>query len=67
MPKRLRTSPLLAKFRSEEGAITVDWVVLTALLVSLGFVTGTMIWGRTEPVADRVGQYVGSRTVNDQP
>lgn len=67
MPRNLRFSPRFAGVRSEEGAITVDWVVLTALLVSLGFVTGTMIWGRTETVADRVGQYVGSRTVNDQP
>lgn len=67
MQQGIKFPPKLSGLRSEDGAITVDWVVLTALLVSLGFVTGTMIWGHTETIADRVGQYVGSRTVNDQP
>lgn len=32
-------------FKSESGAVTVDWVVLTALVVSLGFIVGYAVWG----------------------
>ncbi|HEY0214371.1 MAG TPA: hypothetical protein VGC40_12395 [Paenirhodobacter sp.] len=55
------------RFRTESGAVTVDWVVLTALLVGIGFVAGSLIWGKTETAADRVGEFVGSREVNDRP
>lgn len=53
---------ILRRLHSEKGAVTVDWVVLTALLVSLGMVVGSMIWGPTEGAADRVADYIGSQT-----
>ena len=53
---------MLQMLRTEEGAVTVDWVVLTALLVSLGMVVGTLIWGPTENAADRVANYISSQT-----
>lgn len=51
------------RLRSEDGAVTIDWVVLTALLVSLGMVVGTLIWGQTESAADRVADFIGAQTV----
>ncbi len=42
-------------FRSETGAVTVDWVVLTAAIVFLG--AGVAVLVRTGPLdlSDRVG------------
>ncbi|HEY0276096.1 MAG TPA: hypothetical protein VGC31_08520 [Paenirhodobacter sp.] len=64
--RAFKTQPA-ARLQAEDGAITVDWVVLTALLVAVGFAAGTLIWGRTENAADRVGEFVGAQDVNDQP
>lgn len=36
MFSRLRAR-LACKFRSEDGAVTVDWVVLTALIIAMCF------------------------------
>lgn len=52
----------LRRLRSEEGAVTIDWVVLTALLVSLGMIVGTMVWGPTESAGDRVADYILAQT-----
>ncbi|MFC5739211.1 hypothetical protein [Sinirhodobacter huangdaonensis] len=42
--------------------MTIDWVVLTALLVSLGMIVGTMVWGPTESAGDRVADYILAQT-----
>lgn len=51
-------------FRSESGAVTVDWVVLTALVVSLGFIVGYAVWGpageRAAAIAEQVVSDVNS-------
>ena len=39
-------------FRSEDGAVTVDWVVLTAGVVTLGIVVASTL---TTPVDDQLG------------
>lgn len=44
--------------RDEEGAVTVDWVVLTAAIVGLGFVTAETVFLGTENVAERTGGFV---------
>ena len=54
---------MLRRLHSEEGAVTIDWVVLTALLVPLGMIVGTMIWGETERAGDRVAAYILPQTV----
>lgn len=48
---------------SEEGAVTVDWVVLTAAVVSLGMVVGGVIWGETGGISEDVASFVGSQTL----
>ncbi len=43
---------------SEEGAVTVDWVVLTAAVVSLAVVAIFAIQGPTDDVGDGLGNYL---------
>ena len=35
----------------EDGAVTVDWVVLTAAIVGLAIAVGTVIFGQSERIA----------------
>ncbi len=49
--------------RDEEGAITVDWVVLTAAVVSLGMVAGALIWSNSGSVARNVGDFLDTQSV----
>lgn len=50
-------------FRSEDGAVTVDWVVLTAAVVALGGAAITSIEGGT----GSVGSAVETGLSNAQP
>ena len=43
---------------SEDGAVTVDWVVLTAAVVSLAVAIVFAIQGPTDNVGDGVGTYL---------
>lgn len=43
-------------FRSEDGAVTVDWVVLTAGVVTLGIVVASTL---IAPVNDQLGNIAG--------
>lgn len=45
-------------FQEEEGAVTVDWVVLTSSLVALGFMATAMIWTQTAGVSGKIASYV---------
>ncbi|WP_444454345.1 hypothetical protein ACTTAI_03520 [Rhodobacter capsulatus] len=47
----------------EEGAVTVDWVVLTAAVVSMGMIAGTIVWTNSGSVARNVSSYIGSQSV----
>lgn len=51
-------------FRAEEGAVTVDWVVLTASVVSLGALMGGMIWSNTDNAAMDVATFIGTQTIH---
>lgn len=49
----------LAHFlKSETGAVTVDWVVLTAALVGLGLAVMTVVSGGIENLAQEIGQFL---------
>jgi len=53
------------KIRTEEdGAVTVDWVVLTAAVVGLGAAALLTIRNNTETAASTIGDYLASVTVN---
>ncbi len=50
------------KFRADEdGAVTVDWVVLTAAIVGLGIAVLTSVSGGTTSLADKISDELGSR------
>ncbi|MFK7837814.1 MAG: hypothetical protein AB8B60_16515 [Sulfitobacter sp.] len=51
--------------RSEDGAVTVDWVVLTAAVVSLAVVVIFAIQGPTDDVGDGVGGYLTGSTAGE--
>lgn len=51
--------------KSEDGAVTVDWVVLTAAVVSLAVVVIFAIQGSTDNVGDGVGNYLTGYTPGD--
>lgn len=46
-------------FKDEDGAITVDWVVLTAAIIGMGMLVLTPIAFSADNVAEDVGDYVG--------
>ena len=41
-------------FNDESGAVTVDWVVLTAAIVGLGMVVMTTVGGGIETLSDNI-------------
>ncbi|MFM2356547.1 MAG: hypothetical protein RLZZ528_2283 [Pseudomonadota bacterium] len=47
----------------EDGAITVDWVVLTASIVGLGIAAVTAITGNLDTVGDQVDNFLSSQTI----
>jgi Flp pilus assembly pilin Flp len=55
---------LLKKFRADEsGAVTVDWVVLTAAIVGLGLVVMQTVGGGIENLAADIVTEVEGTTV----
>lgn len=51
-----------AFLNDESGAVTVDWVVLTAAIVGLGIAVLTSVGGGTEQLADRVSSQLANCT-----
>ncbi|MCP3972762.1 MAG: hypothetical protein GY717_21065 [Rhodobacteraceae bacterium] len=49
--------------RDEDGAVTVDWVVLTAAIVGLGIAVLTTVGGATDDYADQIGSHLSSQGV----
>lgn len=56
--------PFIKRFRDDEdGAVTVDWVVLTACIIGLGIMSIGIITKAATPQADNLGSYLKDRTV----
>lgn len=49
--------------KDEDGAVTVDWVVLTAAVVSFGMLVGAVIWGQTGGLSKTIADYLGTTEV----
>ncbi|MDF1619680.1 hypothetical protein [Pseudothioclava nitratireducens] len=55
---------LTRKFRNEEdGAVTVDWVVLTAAVVGLGAAALALIRTETETLTQDIADYLATASV----
>lgn len=49
--------------RNESGAVTVDWVVLTAAIIGMGMLVLTPIAFSSESTAGHVGNYIENTPV----
>ena len=57
---------IFKNFKNDEsGAVTVDWVVLTAAIVGLGMVVMTTVGGGIETLAGKVKTDVSGRSSGD--
>ena len=52
-----------AFLKDESGAVTVDWVVLTAAVVGLGIAVLTSVQGGTEALADKISTNLAAANV----
>ncbi|WP_172296918.1 Flp family type IVb pilin [Pseudoruegeria sp. HB172150] len=60
----MRLFKLIKRFeRDDDGAVTVDWVVLTAAIVGLGIAVLTVVGAATDDYADAVGSHLETQTV----
>ncbi|MFN3825683.1 MAG: Flp family type IVb pilin [Pseudorhodobacter sp.] len=50
-------------FNDESGAVTVDWVVLTAAIVGLGMVVMTTVGGGVAALGDDIADDISTRAV----
>ncbi len=54
----------IKNFRNDEdGAVTVDWVVLTAAIVGLGIAIMTTVGGATDDLGDVIGAELASQGI----
>lgn len=49
--------------RDEDGAVTVDWVVLTSAIVGLGIAVMVSVGNSTKGLADKISGDIASRSV----
>ena len=54
-----------AFLNDESGAVTVDWVVLTAAIVGLGIAVLTSVSGGTTTLANKVSSHMAAQTVGN--
>ncbi|MFV0491304.1 MAG: Flp family type IVb pilin [Pseudorhodobacter sp.] len=60
----MKLKNLFKKFsKDESGAVTVDWVVLTAAIVGLGMVVMTTVGGGIRTLATQISSDVASQPV----
>jgi len=52
-----------AFLKDESGAVTVDWVVLTAAIVGLGIAVLTSVGNGTTTLADKISSELASKDV----
>jgi Flp pilus assembly pilin Flp len=50
--------------REESGAVTVDWVVLTAAVVGLGLLIGNTMGSSVNTAADNIGAEIITNSQN---
>ena len=54
----------IKNFRADEdGAVTVDWVVLTAAIVGLGIAVLTSVGNGTTALGDKISSQLSAQTI----
>lgn len=64
MVRKIMPESLKNFVSGEEGAVTVDWVVLTAVVVSMGMAAGMIVWNNSGSVAHNVETFLASQSVD---
>ncbi|WOI55689.1 pilus assembly protein [Palleronia sp. LCG004] len=60
----MNISKLLKTFCDDEsGAVTVDWVVLTAAIVGLAIAISTTLFGNVEKIATNINSELGNASL----
>lgn len=54
---------ILQFWHDEKGAITIDWVVLTAAIIGLGLAVLALIGDGTMSLSDKLGLWLGAMEV----
>ena len=49
--------------KNEDGAVTVDWVVLTAAIVGLGIAVMASVGGGTTSLSDTISSNLAAQTI----
>jgi len=49
---------------NESGAVTVDWVVLTAAIVGLGLAVMSVVSGGTETLTNKISDKMTNQTIS---
>jgi len=57
------TTAIKTFLNDESGAVTVDWVVLTAAIVGLGIVVLTTVGEGTTTFADKISSHMATQDV----
>jgi len=57
-------TPRTGFVRDEGGAITVDWIVLTAALVMMGMAAAFLVGTNVPVLANKVGDHMANTDVN---
>lgn len=60
---RKKFAPILGFFKHQDGAVTVDWVVLTAAVVLLGMGAAFTVSGNVPGLADQISTTVANSEV----
>ncbi|OCX65907.1 hypothetical protein BFP70_07175 [Thioclava sp. SK-1] len=50
-------------YADETGAVTVDWVALTAAIVAMGMIVGGIIWGPSNNASEKVRDFISTQEV----
>jgi len=62
----LETKPVLARFSADEqGAVTVDWIVLTGSIVMLGVGASFYVASTVPKVANSITTYMDEHEIGD--
>ncbi|MEM8980142.1 MAG: hypothetical protein AAGD04_11705 [Pseudomonadota bacterium] len=49
--------------RNEDGAVTVDWVMITAAVVGLAILVSMLVGGGARATADKISSNLASQTL----
>ncbi|MEL6203753.1 MAG: hypothetical protein AAFR47_00365 [Pseudomonadota bacterium] len=61
----IKAAPAFAAFlKDESGAVTVDWVVLTAALAGMGIAVALVLGSQFAPASQNLGTFLGARTIS---